>query len=72
MWQEKCGEQGSCWIYDSTKLGMSFFILTASASAISVPLLMLAHRQYRAPETLREKCHNQDSLPNKFADVANT
>ena len=54
VWQEKCGVQGSCWIYDSTKLGMSFFLLTASVSFAKAMLLILGYCLYKPPKTVSD------------------
>ena len=49
VWQEKCDEDGSCWIYDSRRVGQYFYILTVAVKATTISLLIIAYKLYKPP-----------------------
>ena len=49
VWQEKCDEDGSCWIYDSKRMGQYFYILTVAVKATTISLLIIAYKLYKPP-----------------------
>lgn len=55
VWQEKCSQRRSCWIYDSEWLGFTLFMIVCSACVISLLLLALAHYLYKPPTTEESK-----------------
>ena len=57
VWQEKCSQRRSCWIYDSEWLGFTLFMIVCSACVISLLLLALAHYLYKPPTT-EEQSHS--------------
>ena len=49
VWQEKCDENGSCWIYDSKRMGQHFYSLTVAVKATTISLLIIAYKLYKPP-----------------------
>lgn len=49
VWQEKCDEKGSCWIYDTALMGQYFYILVLCVKVISITLLITAYCLYKPP-----------------------
>lgn len=50
VWQEKCNERGSCWIYDNDQLGRNFYILMVSVKLVSVSMMVVAYKLYKPPK----------------------
>ncbi|XP_048732891.2 solute carrier organic anion transporter family member 4A1-like [Ostrea edulis] len=54
IWQEECGEKGSCWTYDKHDLGMRIMIWWLVLKAMGVIFFYTAYRLYKPPPTLEE------------------
>ena len=50
VWQERCSEQGSCWIYDNRKLSINFLVLTLAVKVVSTFFFSLATFLYKPPK----------------------
>ena len=50
VWQENCGEKGSCWIYDNVKMGQGIFIIVLVCKFIAFVALAIATRLYKPPK----------------------
>ncbi|XP_021367866.1 solute carrier organic anion transporter family member 4A1-like [Mizuhopecten yessoensis] len=57
VWQDVCGETGSCWIYEKSDMGIRIFIWWCLVKSCSVVCYFLAQYFYRAPTD------NTDELP---------
>ena len=51
LWQNKCDENGSCWIYDEERLSKDLFTLILVLSLLSASLYFLALVCYKKPRT---------------------
>ena len=49
VWQETCGERGSCWIYDTTKLAWYMLAILLSIKVCGMGCLTLALYTYKPP-----------------------
>ncbi|XP_078576841.1 uncharacterized protein LOC144862330 [Branchiostoma floridae x Branchiostoma japonicum] len=49
VWQEKCGERGSCWIYDKESMAYKFLMVALIWQAISLVGFGLALWSYKPP-----------------------
>lgn len=61
VWQDKCTEQGSCWIYDSGLLGQRLYILAVCVKAVTICLLFIALRLYKPPPVTADQTSNKES-----------
>ncbi|XP_033727827.1 solute carrier organic anion transporter family member 4C1-like isoform X2 [Pecten maximus] len=49
VWQEKCGENTSCWIYDNSQLSRNFFIILFSVKVTTSVIFIIAYKLYKPP-----------------------
>ncbi|OWF36138.1 Solute carrier organic anion transporter family member 4C1 [Mizuhopecten yessoensis] len=49
IWQEKCGEKTSCWIYDNALLSRNFFIIVFAVKITTSILFVIAYKLYKPP-----------------------
>lgn len=49
LWQEDCGQRGSCWVYDGRTLALGFLFLGLCVKVISSISYLLAIFLYRPP-----------------------
>ncbi|XP_078667309.1 solute carrier organic anion transporter family member 4C1-like [Branchiostoma floridae x Branchiostoma belcheri] len=49
LWQEKCGERGSCWIYDKEAMAYKFLMVALIWQTLSLVGFGLAHFSYKPP-----------------------
>ncbi|XP_060072652.1 solute carrier organic anion transporter family member 4C1-like [Ylistrum balloti] len=49
VWQEKCGEKTSCWIYDNALLSRNFFIILFAVKITTSILFVIAYKLYKPP-----------------------
>lgn len=62
VWQEKCNERASCWIYDNKALSQNFFVILVSVKILAAIMFILAYKFYNPPA---------DKLPNVSMTVNN-
>lgn len=67
VWQDKCGEDGSCWVYDSARMSQYFYVLTVGVKVVNICLLITAYKLYKPPPEPSEsginEVTNDDNLP---------
>ena len=51
LWQDKCGERGSCSYYDVDRIGLHVFILMISIKVVSLLFLTWVWLLYKPPKT---------------------
>ena len=49
LWQEKCDERGSCWIYDNVQLSINLAILGMVVKFMSGIFYFMAYLVYKPP-----------------------
>jgi hypothetical protein len=49
VWQEKCNEKTSCWIYDNLALSRNFFVILVSVKTLAAIMFGLAYKFYNPP-----------------------
>ena len=49
VWQDKCGEEASCWIYDSDYLAQGLTIIVVIVAFIALAMFFLGAITYRPP-----------------------
>ena len=49
LWKDKCGEKGSCWVYDNTQMAHLLVAILIGFKSISIIMNILALKLYRAP-----------------------
>lgn len=52
LWQDNCGERGSCWVYDNADLAVKIVAFLASIKIISLVFLILTLVLYKPPQEL--------------------
>lgn len=62
VWQEKCKERASCWIYDNEALSRNFFVILVCVKTLAAIMFILAYKFYNPPA---------DKLPNVSMTVKN-
>lgn len=62
VWQEKCSERASCWIYDNKALSQNFFVILVCVKILAAIMFILAYKFYNPPA---------DKLPNVSMTVNN-
>ena len=69
VWQQDCGQQGSCWIYDNFLLGRNLLILSVGVKCVSAIFFGISLALYKCPATMtttQSTCQlDQDSEPEK-------
>nr|XP_006811916.1 PREDICTED: solute carrier organic anion transporter family member 4C1-like [Saccoglossus kowalevskii] len=65
VWQEVCGDTGTCWIYDNHTFGLKFVVIGVAGSAISTIACLCALLAYKPPPepSLDEKPDQGDKEP---------
>ncbi|XP_064620771.1 solute carrier organic anion transporter family member 4A1-like [Lineus longissimus] len=49
VWQDRCGERGSCWYYDSFRMGWTVFAFSIATGIASLIFMALAVYAYKPP-----------------------
>ncbi|KAJ8322003.1 hypothetical protein KUTeg_000474 [Tegillarca granosa] len=49
VWQEKCNEKTSCWIYDNASLSRNFFFILVAVKLLTSLFFILAYKVYQPP-----------------------
>ncbi|XP_022286828.2 solute carrier organic anion transporter family member 4C1-like isoform X2 [Crassostrea virginica] len=49
VWQEKCREKASCWIYDNLALSRNFFVILVCVKFLAAIMFILAYKFYNPP-----------------------
>ncbi|KAJ8322339.1 hypothetical protein KUTeg_000810 [Tegillarca granosa] len=49
VWQEKCGENSSCWIYNNGLLSQNFFVILVSVKICTSLFFIIAFKIYKKP-----------------------
>ena len=49
VWGNNCGAKGSCWVYDTSKMGTYLAILGFGFAALSIAFYFLAYKLYKPP-----------------------
>ena len=62
VWEERCGETGSCWVYDGVALSRGITAAVFVAGAITALLYALALKLYKAPQEMEKPMLDQDEL----------
>ena len=52
LWQERCGQKGSCLFYSNEKMALYIFLLAASVKLLSLISVILAWKLYKAPDSV--------------------
>ncbi|XP_072290374.1 solute carrier organic anion transporter family member 4A1 [Eucyclogobius newberryi] len=61
LWQDKCGERGSCFLYKNTDMGHFTLVAGIVYKILGTVLFVLASFVYRAPpESLQSSCESSD------------
>ena len=55
LWQDKCGERGSCWMYDSDSIKFIFTFLPFGLKALATVFYFLAQFFYKQPQGEKSK-----------------
>lgn len=61
VWQEVCGETGSCWVYKKTDMGVKMFIWWCLTKLLSVLFYFCAQYFYKQP--LNSVSDDEDEKP---------
>lgn len=59
IWQEDCGETGSCWTYNKHDLGVRILIWWLALKVVGVIFFYIAYRLYKPPP-MEDKSQNMD------------
>lgn len=70
VWQEICGSQGNCWIYEKTDMGIKLFVWWIIVKILSLTFNFAAQYFYNPPH---EECddHSQSNGEKKALTDAN-
>ena len=49
VWQDVCGQQGSCWIYEKTSIGVKLFVWWIIVKVVSLSFNFAAQYFYKPP-----------------------
>ena len=55
LWQDKCGERGSCWMYDSNGIKLGFTFLPIGLKIMATLFYFLAQFFYKQPQGEKSK-----------------
>lgn len=73
VWQEKCGEQKSCWIYDNLLLSRNFFIILFCVKIVTCCLMICAYKCYKPPvDSVTSTTKNGEKAENIIPDDQST
>lgn len=61
VWQEVCGETGSCWVYKKTDMGVKMFIWWCLTKFLSVLFYFCAQYFYKPP--MKSFSDDEDEKP---------
>lgn len=50
LWQDECGEKGSCWVYDSSGMSVRIVGLVAALKVLSFTFNLIALKLYKSPK----------------------
>lgn len=75
IWQDQCGEKGSCWVYNQSELALRICLLTVAFKVASLTFHSLALFLYKAPKDEKsgniEMVEQDDSRDNPGYDDKN-
>lgn len=57
LWQEKCDEETSCWIYDKFQLSRNMFTALVCIKSLSVIFFTLAYKLYKPPKSVKSSTY---------------
>ena len=66
VWQETCGDRGSCWVYNSKQLSVRVFIMAVVVKSACVMFFSMALCFYKAPPG---ECHEKNVSLSENTDV---
>ncbi|KAL4218293.1 Solute carrier organic anion transporter [Mactra antiquata] len=69
VWQTECGENTSCWIYDSKVLGRNYFLISLAGKILSIIFFALANFLYKPPEEKEQEFDTRDSTKKPMSFV---
>ena len=70
VWEDKCGEKGSCWIYDGKLLSRGITAWILSAGVLTAVLYGVALKMYKMPADDLEPYHeDKDGARNNNIDA---
>lgn len=69
VWQTECGENTSCWIYDSSVLSRNYFLIAACVKVLSIVFFSLAFWLYKPPSESEEKFSPRESARKQMSFV---
>ena len=72
IWQDNCGEDGSCWIYNSDSLAMGMFLAGFISKIISGTLFLVAVLVYKPPPRDDDITKTADHSSNDIAVLYGT
>ncbi|XP_064621042.1 solute carrier organic anion transporter family member 4C1-like [Lineus longissimus] len=64
QWQEKCGERGTCWVYDNNALGLRMFLINLAVLIVCAVLYFCAHLVHCPNKTTTVIAENGPSITN--------
>ena len=65
FWQEECGVQGNCWVYDNSKLSLYLTVMALPCVFVAIVLFVLAFFTY--PKRIVD---DNDKLENKETELS--
>ena len=54
LWESDCDDQGACFYYDKTKLGLYIYLLSLMYKLLSILFLVLAWKLYKPPKDIAD------------------
>ena len=54
LWESDCDDQGACFYYDKTKLGVYIYLLSLMYKLLSILFLVLAWKLYKPPKDIAD------------------
>lgn len=69
VWQEECGEQASCWIYDNSVVSRNYFLIAMAAKGCSIIFFSLAYCLYKPPKEDKFEIQTRESAKRQMAFV---
>ncbi len=74
VWQEKCGQNGSCWVYDNGLLSQRVLILAVCIKSLSSFFFIMATVLYKAPpddtSSMTKSTQSTDDVSNGTRDIS--
>ena len=72
VWQERCGQTGACWIYDSDSMSQKLVLALAVIKGVSFVTFLLAYIVYKPPEKQMSNSIDKKDFDNKSVPTEGT